>query len=85
MPSQLLNSTIRMPSGSTILSTAPCGWEGEEGEKDKVRNEETRAAAGRLKPYLKIWEVTFTQMLPYPSRPSHGGPGPACPREDATA
>jgi hypothetical protein len=36
--------TLCMPSGSTILSTAPCGWEGEERERDKVRSEETRAA-----------------------------------------
>ena len=26
------------------MSTAPCGWEGEEREKEKVRKEEVRAA-----------------------------------------
>ena len=26
------------------MSTAPCGWEGEEKEKEKMRNEEARAA-----------------------------------------
>jgi hypothetical protein len=44
MPLQKLKFTLCMPSGSTILSTAPCGWEGEEREKDKVRKMESGAA-----------------------------------------
>jgi hypothetical protein len=51
----------------------------------KLRNEGRTAAAGRLKPCQKVCEVTFTQTLPYPSRSCHGGPGPSCPREGATA
>ena len=34
-------------------------------EKDKMRNEEARAA-GRLTPYVKLWEVTFTSDVALP-------------------
>jgi hypothetical protein len=33
-----------MPSGSTILSTAPAGGKAERGKKYKIRNEEASAA-----------------------------------------
>jgi len=42
--------------GEHDLVDSTCGREGKEREKYKVRNEEARAA-GRLKPYFKIWEV----------------------------
>ena len=46
-------STVCMPLGSTILSTAPCGgWEGEEREKEKVRKEESGGLI-RRKLYFK--------------------------------
>ena len=41
------------------------GGENESERKNKVRNEEARAA-GRFKPYLKIWEVTFTSDVALP-------------------
>jgi len=69
--------------GEHDLVDSTCEREGKEGEKI-MRNEES-SATGRLKPYCKIWEVTFTQMLPYPSPSCQRGSGPSCPREDATA
>jgi hypothetical protein len=42
-----------MPSGSTILSTAPEGGEAKRGKNDEVRNEEARAA-DRRKLYIHI-------------------------------
>ena len=53
--------------GEHDLVDGTCGREGEERKKDKVRNEEA-CAAGRINNIYKIWEVTFTQTLPYPSR-----------------
>ena len=39
--------------GEHDLVDSTCGWEGEEREKDQMRNEEA-SAAGRLKPYFNM-------------------------------
>jgi hypothetical protein len=67
MRSQHWKVTLCMPSGSTILSTAPCGWEGKEREKDKVRKEES-GAAGRQN-VLNKYEHHSSSYSAVPVRP----------------